>query len=226
MTSPAQRSTAPAPSATLTEVLRLRIERAICERDFVPGEMLCDKDIAERYATSRTPAREALLMLAATGMVEMIPRSGMYVARMGPKDLAAATELLAELECFAARLAARRMTAAQRQRLLQIQEANAPLAAANDVAAYNEGNRALHDAIYAGSANPLLATQIHDLRKRLSIYHQNPFANPGRLAHSQREHGEFVQAIVAGDGDAAHVAMERHINNGGQALVDLLMTAR
>src|SRR5690606_3241745 len=101
-------------SLTLTEVLRSKIEQAIYDGELQLGEAISDKRLCERYQASRTPVREALLQLAAQGLIEIVPRSGMFVAKASLKELASLLEVFTHMESVAASLAARRMTSEQR----------------------------------------------------------------------------------------------------------------
>lgn len=211
---------------TLTERLRKRIAESIFGGELRPGDTLDDKFLAQQYQTSRTPVREALLQLAAQGLVEMVPRSGMSVAKLGGRELVSMLEMTAELEGVAARLAARRMTPEARRRLPEIHAANLSHVEARDADAYRRGNAAFHDEIYLASANNLLVRQIRDLRRRLGLYRRDVFENPQRLAVSHREHGEICEAIVSGDGDLSQKAAVAHITSGGAAFADMLMLSR
>lgn len=217
----------PKETATLTEMLRERIAESIFTGQLKPGEPLDDRALSQRYQTSRTPVREALLQLAGQGLVDVVPRSGMSVARLDHRELISMMEMTAELEGVAARLAARRMNGDARRRLQAIHLSNGPHVERNDVDAYRLGNTAFHEAIYAGCANELLARQIRDLRRRVAMYrHDDVFENPQRPRVSHGEHGEICEAIAAGDGDRAQKAAIAHITSGGAAFVDLLMLSR
>jgi len=85
-----------------------------------PGEKLDEVSLANRYAVSRTPVREALGQLAAMGLVDRRPNRGAIVAVVKPDHLASMFEGMAELEAICARFSAQRMTA-QERRLLEIE---------------------------------------------------------------------------------------------------------
>ncbi len=67
-----------------------------------PGQRLVEVGLAERFDVSRTPIREALIQLAASGMVEIRPRRGAFVALLGPRELIESFELMAEIEAACA----------------------------------------------------------------------------------------------------------------------------
>ena len=86
-----------------------RLEDDILGGHFEPGDRLAEGALAERFGVSRTPIREALRQLSAAGLVEMRPHRGAVVRSLLVADIVHMLELMAEIEGFCARLAARRM---------------------------------------------------------------------------------------------------------------------
>lgn len=204
--------------------------RAVLEDEIVagvrpPGSAIDEKALAAEFNTSRTPVREALLLLAAEGLVHIAPRSGTFVRRASAGELIANLEALCETESTLARLAARRVTPAQRDALQNALARTVACAQVNDRAAYQEANVVLHEVIYEASGNPVLVRHVRSVRKALAAYRQRGFDEPGRLAASAREHEEVVAAILAGDEAAADRAMRVHINVGGDAMAALVRAA-
>lgn len=222
----ARLAAAAAPAApSLQERIRLALEREIVTGTRPPGSAIDEKALALQFSASRTPVREALLLLASQGLVQIEPRVGIRVRQASTAELVATLEALGELEAVLARLAARRATEAQRVELQQAQRAAHARAAAADRPGYAEANAMLHEVIYRASGNPVLVAQTRAVRKTLSAYRQRGFDQPGRLAVSDREHARVVQAIVQGDDEAAALAMREHIGAGGEALVALVLAA-
>src|SRR5215207_10462506 len=93
------------------------LEEAILEGDLKPGERLRAEALAQRFGTSRTPIREALLQLEAQGLVDVEPNRGAVVRAFDRDDLLDLYELRALLEPKAAALAAGRITDADIDRL-------------------------------------------------------------------------------------------------------------
>src|SRR5690606_19344109 len=111
----------------------------------------------------RTPVREALLQLAAQGLIEIVPRSGMFVAKASLKELASLLEVFTHMESVAASLAARRMTSEQRCSLAREHALNQVYVDKGDVPGYRQGNANFHEIIYHGCANEILANQIRGM---------------------------------------------------------------
>src|SRR3954465_176473 len=105
---------------TRAEELRLQLADDIVRGALAPGSALDETDIARRFNVSRTPVREALRQLAASGLIDARAHRGAVVARPTIERLAEMFEAMAELEALCAGLAAERMLPAERHRLESI----------------------------------------------------------------------------------------------------------
>ncbi|HJV54024.1 MAG TPA: GntR family transcriptional regulator [Noviherbaspirillum sp.] len=204
------------------EIVRRALETEINNGIRAPGEPLDEAELMERFGVSRTPVRTAILQLASHGLITIVPRSGTYVARMSAQDLLSMLEVLAEMEAACAKLAARRMTPEDRQKLKALHDAARQVAEAEDAAAYDQYNQDLHGVIYAACLNAYLADQILSIRRRTKVYRRTVFQEPGRIRTSYAEHGRIVDAIVAGNAAAAHEHMLAHISGSSQDFLELL----
>ena len=131
----------------ISEQLREKIEEKIATGQLAPGSSLDEVSLAAEYGVSRTPAREAMIQLAAEGLIVIRPRKGAVVASIGPTRLIEMFEVMAELEAMCGRLAARRMTDSQRQALLKAHEDCEAARAQQDSDAYFYCNELFHAAI-------------------------------------------------------------------------------
>src|SRR3954452_7665921 len=104
-------------AATSTGRVREQLQHAILEGVLKPGERLRAEALAQRYGTSRTPVREALLQLEAQGLVEVEPNRGAVVRAFDRADLLDLYEVRALLEPAAAARAATRIDRAGIERL-------------------------------------------------------------------------------------------------------------
>jgi DNA-binding GntR family transcriptional regulator len=208
---PRRRGRQPARGQTRSNFLEERLAEEIINGRLLPGTRLEEQAIADRFKTSRTPVREALRRLAATGLIEMRPRRGVVVSTVTRDRLAQMFEAMAELEGVCARLAADRMTAAQRDELAALQDAGAAITRTGNPDAYEVHNRAFHAAIYRGSGNAVLEETTQAVRARLAPFRSAQFHIPGRVAKSNAEHADVVDAILGGDGERAYAAMRYHM---------------
>lgn len=188
----------------------------------LPGDTLDEQGLASRFEVSRTPAREALLQLEAVGVVRMVPRRGAVVQGLSTAAALGMVELLTALEGEVAGLAARRMTAAERQRLRQMHDEARPAMERQDSAAYMRANQAFHALLYEGARNAVLAEQVRNTRRRMLSYHRSSLSQPARLRASWQEHAVALQGILDGDEQAAREAMRAHILSGGRVFADMV----
>jgi DNA-binding GntR family transcriptional regulator len=84
-----------------------------------PGSWLNERDIADRFCVSGTPAREVLLQLSSAGLVRIEPRQGAVVLNLSPQEIVSMVEILVALEGEAVSLATRRMEAQQRREIAE-----------------------------------------------------------------------------------------------------------
>lgn len=206
----------------LSEQLRETIEELIATGELPPGSSLDEFSLAERYGVSRTPAREALIQLAAEGLIEIRPRRGAVVKSLGPTRLIEMFEVMGEFEAMCGRLAARRMTEPERQALVQAHEACEAARTASDSDQYFYANERFHELIYAGSHNGFLQDEAQQLHRRLRPYRRLQLRVRNRMDTSLHEHQGVVDAIVAGHADEAAVALREHVVVQGERFGDLL----
>src|ERR1700760_2071983 len=178
-----------------SDALRKELEDDIEHGRLQPGDKLDEQTLAERFEVSRTPAREALLQLAAAGIVRLVPRQGAVVFSVSPQLAIGIVEVLTALEAEAAGLAARRMSTVEKAQLAKLHLASQPAMKRQDSPAYIKNNAAFHAAIYQGARNDFLAEQIRLTRLRMRFYHRSSLYQPARLKASYQEHAAVTDAI-------------------------------
>lgn len=204
------------------ERIRIVLEEEINSGVRPPGEPLDELELMTRFDVSRTPVRTAILQLASHGLITIVPRSGTYVSRMSAQELLAMLEVLAEMEASSAKLAARRMSPDDRQKLKAIHEQAERFVETEDVQSYDAYNAEWHGLIYEGSLNPYLTKQILYMRQRTKVYRRSVFQEPGRIRISYAEHSVISDAIVNGDIDKAQQSMLEHLAGSTKDFLQLL----
>ena len=201
---------------TRAEELRAQLADDIVRGTLAPGQTLDEMELARRFGVSRTPVREAIRQLAASGLVETRPHRGAVVARPNHQRILGMFEAMAELEALCAGLAAERMNAAERRALEAVHEELRALIQAGDPQRYHEVNEQFHATIYAGAHNGYLADMTLATRTRVQPFRRAQFRLIGRLAKSHVEHDRVVLAILRGDKAGAASAMRAHILTVGE----------
>jgi DNA-binding GntR family transcriptional regulator len=199
------------PRKTLAEELRLQLADEIVSGALSPGASLDETTLARRFEVSRTPVREAIRLLVASGLVEVRAHRAAVVARPSATQLAGMFEVMAELEALCAGFAAERMTGVERRALEETHKELRVMIQSGDPQRYHEVNEAFHNAIYSGAHNNYLAEITLATRARVQPFRRAQFRNLGRLAKSHIEHDRVVQAILRGEQGIAASAMYAHI---------------
>ncbi|WP_343675645.1 GntR family transcriptional regulator [Paraburkholderia heleia] len=206
----------------LTDTIRRELSDEILSGALPGGTQIDEQLLVRRFGVSRTPAREALLQLAATGLVTLIPRQGAVVSSISLREYVGLNEVLTSLEALAAGLAARRITNEETTALRESYEECNAAALQNDAAAYRAANTRFHTTIYDACRNNYLNQQLRTLRARMRGIIDIRFDRPARMRASLKEHHDVLDAILAGDEDAAAKAMSSHISAGANNFADML----
>jgi DNA-binding GntR family transcriptional regulator len=189
------------------------LRAAIADGEFVPNQRLVEADLSERFGASRTSVRTALLQLAGEGLVERVQNRGARVRAVSLEEAVEITEVRMALEGLCAAKAAERHTDADAERLREIGEAMRAAVASGDLLGYSELNRRLHGLVLELAGQSTAGSILERLRGQ-SVRHQFRLAmHPGRTAVSLPQHLEIIEAICAGDAEAAEAAMRRHIRS-------------
>jgi DNA-binding GntR family transcriptional regulator len=177
-----------------------------------PGEPIAEKDIAQAQGISRTPVREALLRLTAEGLVDTIPKSGTFVARIPLAALPEAMVVRKALEEVTARAAAMRARRSDIGGLRAILERQREADAAGDRIAFHQADEAFHAAIAAAGGYPGIWLLIQSVKTQIDRYRLLTLPQPGRMARVVKEHAAVVTAIERHDPDRAAAAIAGHLD--------------
>ena len=199
-----------------------QLETLVLSGELLPGARLDERALAQKFDVSRTPVREALRQLASSGLIELRPNRGAFVAEVTPERLEEMFVAMAEMEATCARLAAMSMTPIERRGLQRLHEKMGAMAESGDVDGFRAANETFHALIYAGAHNSLLEEATAALRRRVAAYRRAQFRNAGRLPRSHAEHEAVVKAVLAGEPARAHAAMLMHVDLVGASFEKLV----
>jgi DNA-binding GntR family transcriptional regulator len=199
----------------LREQVLSELRRRIVDGDYAQGERLTENRLADDFGVSRNPVREALRVVESEGFVEILPRRGAVVATLDDTAIRDLFAVRKQLETLAAGLAAERATEDDVARLRALlAEANAATDA-EDFARVAELNSALHVAVIDISGNRWLASLSSAMYHHVHWVFRVGAAQ--RAPHSWEEHIRLVDAIAAGDAEAAVAAANAHIEAAAAA---------
>ena len=203
-----------------------RLENSVVDGRFAPGAKLDLEELAREYACSRTPIREALRQLEASGLVRVVPKRGTFIRAWDAGELAERFEVMAELESMCARLAARRADGADLAAIDAAHAACAARAAVGDVEGYYRDNSVFHARVYRASRNAFLESEARRLHAMLQPYRRMQLRVRDRMDQSLAEHEAVVAALRAGDAAEAARVMGEHVRVQGERFHDLVAALR
>lgn len=189
------------------------VARMIYSNQLEPGQWIDEMQLCEDLGISRTPLREALKVLASDGLVELVPRKGSYVKKIGAEELDQLFPIVALLEGFCAQLATDNITEQELIRLRHIHSNLERYASEEDIVRYYEENILFHDALKKISNNAWLERLTLDLSRVIRLARQQQLKLGSRLQSSLQEHRDILAAIEARDRDRANMVMSQHIDN-------------
>jgi DNA-binding GntR family transcriptional regulator len=191
------------------------LRRRIVDGDYAQGERLTENRLAEDFGVSRNPVREALRVVETEGFVQILPRRGAVVATLDETAIRDLFAVRQQLETLAAGLAAERATEQDVARLRRLLEDASAATEAKDFDQVAELNSALHLAVIDISGNRWLASL------SAAMYHHVHWVfrlgAAQRAPHSWEEHIRVVDAIAAGDREAAAEAARLHVEAAATA---------
>lgn len=212
----------PRPRTTYVDDVILAVRTAVLKGDFPPGQRLSEPELARELGVSRTPVREALRALEREGLLQRTPGRGIVVVDITPDDVDEIYTIKSVLEGVAVRLACRRATDKEIERLYRFTDEMQALADKDDIAAYAAVSREFHAAlIRAARSRPL--SEVYRLVdapiQRLRVF---ALAQPGRPRASVREHRAILDAIARRDPEAAEALIRTHVGGAGTMVVKAL----
>jgi DNA-binding GntR family transcriptional regulator len=194
---------------------------AIADGEFSPNQRLVEADLSERFGASRGSVRAALLELTAEGLVERVQNRGARVRAVSLAEAIEITEVRMALEGLCAAKAATRLTDDDRDRLRGVGTAMQEAVRSGDLLGYSELNRQLHALIRTLGGQSTAQAILERLRGQ-NVRHQFRLAlHPGRAAVSLPQHLEIIEALCAGDAEAAEAAVRRHLHSVVETLPEV-----
>lgn len=204
------------PRETETQRIFETLKARILKNELASGTPLSHSQLCRDLQTSRTPVREALSRLEGLGLVTTIPHRGTIVAKLDLHDYLEIGQILAQLEPFAVRMAAGRMSPAKlddfEAQLRDLYHAP-PTAAAID--RLNQIDNALHREILAVAGNRRMYDMVETMR---SLCDHLSFALERRFDIVIDELFVLLAALRSGDSAEAAHAMLHHITSFGETL--------
>jgi DNA-binding GntR family transcriptional regulator len=195
-------------SIAATELIR----QAIIDGRLNPGQRWKEEELARELGISRTPVREALLMLQAEGLVDAAPNRGATVRSHSAEDLDDLYKLRAVIEGYATRRAASRLTDEAIAGLHESCERfNGLLDDEAEMGELVKENLVFHQTILEGAGSARLTTMVRQVIELPLVYRSYVWYSPEQQRISGHYHVQITRALEARDAERAELIMKEHI---------------
>jgi DNA-binding GntR family transcriptional regulator len=194
---------------TLTEQAYRLIEERIVTLRLKPGDVISEQILSATFKIGRTPIREALQRLAREGLVTVLPRKGILVSDINPRNQLLVLEVRREIERLLSRAGAERANQQQRDRFTEIAQGMDRAAKSNDDIAFMRLDRELNRLMIEAAHNDYAARSmklLQGLSRRFWYMHYRDAAD---LPLCARLHANQARAIAQGNGEAAARATDK-----------------
>ncbi|MGC1173005.1 GntR family transcriptional regulator [Polaromonas sp.] len=216
----------PIPRAALHEQVAHRLRQMLVENRILPGAKLNERELSEVLNVSRTPLREAIKMLAAEGLVELLPNRGAIAVELSEADVLNTFEVMSGLEAQSGELAAQRITEAELDEIKAMHYEMLAAYTRRDLPAYYRLNAAIHGAINAAAKNPVLTATYKQVNARLQALRFRSNQDGEKWSAAVKEHDMMIEALSARDPVAMRTVLASHLGNKLDVVIEQLRSAK
>jgi DNA-binding GntR family transcriptional regulator len=209
----------------LHQEVAVRLRQRIVEGHLAPGCKLNERELAESLRVSRTPLREAIKMLAAEGLVALLPNRGAVVAQMSEQDVADTFEVIAGLEGQSGELAAQRITGAELDEIRALHYEMLAAHTRRDLPAYYRINAQIHTLINVAARNKVLTQTWANVNARLQAPRFRSNFDDAKWKRAVKEHDRMVELLSARDAAGLRALMVTHLLHKRDAVIELMRAA-
>jgi DNA-binding GntR family transcriptional regulator len=200
-------------SPMLHEEAVSRVRAMLLEGDIRPGARIPERELCDILRISRTPLREALKVLAAEGLVVLLPRRGSRAAKLTDKDVHDLFEVCQGLEALAGELACERITEPELEEIHDAHQAMIVHYKDGDLAQYYRRNRQIHEAIVAAAMNPVLSSIYESVTARIRRARYVTPMSSHRWTMAIQEHEAILNALKRRDGVGLAHILRAHLRH-------------
>ena len=211
------------PRAALHEQVAQQLRQMLVEGQIAPGAKLNERELSEELQVSRTPLREAIKMLAAEGLVELLTNRGAIALQLTRADVLNTFEVMAGLEGQSGELAAQRITDAELSNIKALHFEMLAAYTRQDLSAYYRLNSEIHRAINAAAKNPVLTATYNQVNARLQALRFRSNQDGDKWSRAVQEHDAMVAALERRDSAAMREVLLMHLQHKREVVLALLV---
>jgi DNA-binding GntR family transcriptional regulator len=188
-----------------------QLQRMIVEGLLAPGTRLNERMLCDKLGVSRTPLREAFRVLAAQGLVSLLPNRGAVVLQLSTKDIEETFEVISGLEALSGELACARITDDEVNEIRALHYEMLACHAVRDLPGYYRLNYRIHDAINKAARNDVLRQTYTTINSRLQALRFRSNFDRDKWDTAVREHSAMVEALEAREGARLGAILRAHV---------------
>ncbi|WP_373870070.1 GntR family transcriptional regulator [Azorhizobium oxalatiphilum] len=206
------------PSGSAAQRIEAELRRAIISMAHPPGSRLSEQDIAATYGVSRQPVREALIGLARTRLVEILPQRGTVVVKISTRKMMEGRFVREAIETAVARRAAESFDPAARVRIDDLLDLQQKVAQRNDHTAFQRYDELFHIALAEGAGCAMAWQAVSDIKAHMDRACHLTLTNAETMLELVEQHRAIMAAVDACNPAAAAEAMHCHLREILRAL--------
>lgn len=198
------------------EPIARKVERvlreAVVTMRLQPGAMLSEQDVAGRLGVSRQPVREAFIKLGEVGLLRILPQRGTQVVRISRKGVEDARFIREAIECAVVREAARLADRAAARRLADSLARQRRALKSGDGPALFALDEEFHLLLAEAAGRPAAWRMVEDIKPQMDRVRFLDMGSAIPMKTVTAQHEVILDAVRAGDPDAAEAAMRDHLS--------------
>ena len=195
----------------LRDLVYEKLQYSLLEGKFDEGDRITEGEITGELGVSRTPVREALYRLAATGLIKIVPHKGFIVSKWTVKELKDVIAVRMVLEKFAIKLAVENISPEEIEELKTLLIKIEKAVKEKNIPKSSDLNTLFHDKIILASRNKELFEIMKSLKNKIWGFRIISLSSPKRLDKSLEEHREILAALTNKDISHAQELIQKHI---------------
>ena len=207
---------------TLHDQVLTRLRTLLVEGRIAPGAKLNERELSEQLHVSRTPLREAIKLLAAEGLVDLLPNRGAVAVKLTEADVHHTFELLEALEGLSGELAAQRIQDDELAELRALHYEMLACHARRDLSGYYRLNARIHVGIADAARNPVLAATYRSVNARVQSLRFRTNQDEAKWQTAVLQHEQMIDALAARDASGMRELMVRHLRQKRDTVLALL----
>ena len=199
-----------------------RLRTMLVEGRIAPGAKLNERELCEQLHVSRTPLREAIKLLAAEGLVDLLPNRGAVAVKLTEADVLNTFELLAMLEGMSGELAAQRITDAALAEVRALHYEMLACFTRQDLSGYYRLNARIHEAINRAAGNPVLSQTYRAINARVQSLRFRTNQDGAKWQRAVQEHERMVEALATRDAAGLRQVLVEHLQHKRDTVLQLM----